>query len=320
MHQPHGNRDHPDILINQLPPAGSLDYELNVQRIVRCQNAAEYEQACLETGITKPSIFCGFDTNRILLAPLSFGSDIMHVAAINARDLLIPLWQGAFRSDPTDDKATWDWAVLTKETWKKYESTISGTTPFLPGSFDRPPHNPAEKIHSGYKAWEWLLYLYGMGPATLYGILPNPYWTNFCHLARGLHLMQQYHISHSELLDGHQHLLDFTDEFEKIYYQCCIDRLHFIRPWIHSLTHIGPETVNKGPPICSSQWTMERTIGNLGQEIRLHNASVYSNLSQRATCHCQVNAIKAIIPSIEPSPITYPKGSEDVGQGYILLR
>jgi hypothetical protein len=173
MHQPHGNRDHPDILINQLPPAGSLDYELNVQRIVRCQNAAEYEQACLETGITKPSIFCGFDTNRILLAPLSFGSDIMHVAAINARDLLIPLWQGAFRSDPTDDKATWDWAVLTKETWKKYESTISGTTPFLPGSFDRPPHNPAEKIHSGYKAWEWLLYLYGMGPATLYGILPN---------------------------------------------------------------------------------------------------------------------------------------------------
>ncbi|KAG2739992.1 hypothetical protein P692DRAFT_20754473, partial [Suillus brevipes Sb2] len=65
---------------------------------------------------------------------------------------------------------------------------------FLPGSFDRPPRNPAEKINSGYKAWEWLLYLYGMAPETLFCILPTPYWTNLCHLVRGMRLMQQYHI------------------------------------------------------------------------------------------------------------------------------
>ncbi|KAG0698107.1 hypothetical protein DFH29DRAFT_878235 [Suillus ampliporus] len=212
----------------------------------------------LEIGITKPSIFCSFHSDRILPVPHSFGSDIMHVAAINAGDLLIPLWRGSFRADPTDDKATWHWAVLTKDTWKKHRSTIADATPYLPGSFDRPPRNPAEKIHSGYKAWELLLYLYGMAPATLFSILPDPYWTNFCCLARGLRLMQQYHISRSELLEGHQHLLDFTDEFEEIYYQCRNDQLHFIRPWIHFLTHIGPETVNKGPPICSSQWTMDQ--------------------------------------------------------------
>jgi hypothetical protein len=51
--------------------------------------------------------------------------------------------------------------------------------------------------------------------------------------------------------------LDFADEFEEIYYQSHMDRLHFVRPWVHSITHIAPETVNKGPPICSSQWTME---------------------------------------------------------------
>ncbi|KAJ6528077.1 hypothetical protein B0H19DRAFT_1195027 [Mycena capillaripes] len=39
----------------------------------------------------------------------------------------------------------------------------------IPGSFDRPPRNPAEKINSGYKAWERLLYVYGAGPALLYG-------------------------------------------------------------------------------------------------------------------------------------------------------
>jgi hypothetical protein len=64
---------------------------------------------------------------------------------------------------------------------------------------------------------------------------------------------------------------------------------------------------------------MERTISNLAQEIRLHNSSVYTNLSQHAACHCQINAIKAIIPTIEPSLNTPPKGSLDLGQGYILL-
>jgi hypothetical protein len=280
---------------------------------------AEYKLACLETGITKPSIFCGFDTDHILLVPLCFGSDIMHIAAINTGNLLLPLWRGTFRAETTDDKSAWAWAVLTKATWKAHRSLIADATPFLLGSFDRPPRNPAEKISSGYKAWEWLLYLYGMAPATLYGILPKPYWVHFCHLARGLHIMQQYHIFRSDLIEGHHHLLNFADEFEELYYQRQIVRLHFVRPWLHLITHIAGETVNKGPPICSSQWTMERTIGNLAQEIRLHNSSMYANLSQRAARRCQINAIKAIIPMIEPSSNTPPKGSLDLGQGYVLL-
>ncbi|KAG1740910.1 hypothetical protein EDB19DRAFT_1634998 [Suillus lakei] len=65
---------------------------------------------------------------------------------------------------------------------------------------------------------------------------------------------------------------------------------------------------------------MEWTIGNLAQEIRLHNASIYANLSQRAVRHCQVNAIKVIIPSIEPAKTNLPQGSQDLGNGYVLLR
>jgi hypothetical protein len=64
---------------------------------------------------------------------------------------------------------------------------------------------------------------------------------------------------------------------------------------------------------------VDHTIGNLAQEIRLHNSSVYANLSQRAIRRSQVNAIKAIIPTIEPSSNTPPKGSLDLGQGYLLL-
>ncbi|KAG1843970.1 hypothetical protein F4604DRAFT_1937843 [Suillus subluteus] len=207
-----------------------------------------------------------------------------------------------------------------KETWKKHGSTIADATPFLPGSFDRQPCNPVEKINSGYKAWEWLLYLYGMGPAALFIVLPDPYWTNLCHLVSGMCLMQQYHITRTDLIKAHEHLLTFAHDFETIYYQRHIDCLHFVRPWIHSTTHIPSETIAKGPPICSSQWMRERTIGNLAQEIHLHNSSVYANLSRQAAHRCQINAIKAIIPTIEPEQNSLLKGSQDLGNGYVLLR
>jgi hypothetical protein len=97
---------------------------------------AKYELARLETGITKPSIFCSFNTDHILLVPLCFGSDIMHIAAINTGDLLLPLCRGTFRVETTDDKSMWAWAVLTKVTWKAHGSLIADATPFLLDSFD----------------------------------------------------------------------------------------------------------------------------------------------------------------------------------------
>ncbi|KAJ7893764.1 hypothetical protein B0H13DRAFT_2339581 [Mycena leptocephala] len=64
---------------------------------------------------------------------------------------------------------------------------------------------------------------------------------------------------------------------------------------------------------------MERTIGNLGQEIK-QDSNPYANLSQRACRRAQVNALKALIPDLEPDHDKLPRGSEDLGAGYVLLR
>ncbi|KIK34824.1 hypothetical protein CY34DRAFT_26760 [Suillus luteus UH-Slu-Lm8-n1] len=120
---PHGGDTHPDIPIDHIPTARSFDYECNLECIIRCRNMAKYEQVRLQTGIMKPSIFCGFNTSQILPVPLCFGSDIMH-----------------------------DWTILMKETWKAHGTVVVDATSFLSGLFDYPPHNPTEKIHSGYKA------------------------------------------------------------------------------------------------------------------------------------------------------------------------
>ncbi|KAH7904377.1 hypothetical protein BJ138DRAFT_1073501, partial [Hygrophoropsis aurantiaca] len=242
----------------------------------------------------------------------------MHLAAINIADELIPLWRGSFKCDPADDKSTWDWAVLKGNIWKEHGRDVANATPFLPGSFDRPPRNPAEKINSGYKAWEFLIYLFGMGPALLYNVLPEKYWVHFCKLVRGIRLIQQHAIRSDELVEAHQMLTEFEYEFEEFYYQRRVDRLHFMRPWLHGLAHLAPETTTKGPPICSSQWTMERTIGNLGQEIRSHSQP-YANLSQRGVRRCQVNALKIIFPDLDPPVNPFPRGSIDIGIGYVLL-
>jgi hypothetical protein len=63
---------------------------------------------------------------------------------------------------------------------------------------------------------------------------------------------------------------------------------------------------------------MERTIGNLGEEIKQHS-NPFSNLAQRGLHRCQVNALKAMIPDIEPVVTDIPRGGRDLGDGYVLL-
>ncbi|KAJ7198398.1 hypothetical protein C8J57DRAFT_1545623 [Mycena rebaudengoi] len=81
---------------------------------------------------------------------------------------------------------------------------------------------------------------------------------------------------------------------------------------------MAPETARVGPGIIYSQWALERTIGNLGEEIKQHS-NAFTNLAHRALRRCQVNALKAMIPDLEPPENPFPRGSVDIGEGYVLL-
>ena len=187
--------------------------------------------------------------------------------------------------------------------------------------FDRPSRNIAEKLTSGYKAWEFLLYLYGLCPGLLYGLLPDAYYSNFCKLVSGIQLMNQHRITLANVREAHQALLSFAQEFEILYCQHLPTRIHFVRPCIHSLVYLPREVICIGPPVCSSQWTLERTIGNLGEEIKQHS-NPFANLSQRGIRRARVNALKAMIPDLDIDGTMdehLPQGCKDVGQGYLLL-
>ena len=99
---------HPDFDINNLPSMSSEVYEKKLKFVVGSSSKKEYKNRHLETGISKPSIFLGLNPCHRLDIPGCFGSDIMHLAALNIPDLLIGLWRGTLDCDDNDNRITWD--------------------------------------------------------------------------------------------------------------------------------------------------------------------------------------------------------------------
>ena len=270
---------HGDVDVMHFLEASCEQYHQNLHDLVSSPNGTQYRMRHLEMGISKPSLFTGLDPRFTLGLPKSTGSDIMHLGALNLSDLMISLWRGTMDCTRPDSKANWPWLVLQGDIWQQHGKAVVDALYYLPSSFKRPPHNIAEKITSGYKAWEFLLYLYGLGPGLLYGILPECYYLNYCKLVFGMRLMNQHKISQENIRETHLALCSFAQEFEIIYCQCLTTRIHFVCPCLHSLVHLPREVVRLGPPVCSLQWTLKQTIGNLGEEIKQHS-NPFSNLSQ----------------------------------------
>ena len=236
----------------------------------------------------------------------------MHLSALNISDLMISLWQGTIDCTYPDEKKHWNWAVFQEgEVWKLHGKAIADCLHYLPSSFDCPSYNIAEKLTSGYKAWEFLQYLYGLGPSLLLGILPDCFYMNYCKLVLGMRIMNQHKITVTSVCLAQKVLALFVQEFEIIYCQCLETHIHFVRPCMHSLIHLLQEVIWIGPPICSSQWTLKCTIGNLGEEIKKHS-NAFENLSQHGLWWAHINALIAMILNLHidsPSDGCLPYGA-----------
>jgi hypothetical protein len=184
----------------------------------------------------------------------------MHLLCLNIGELLIPLWRGQLKCNPSDSKDNWDWAKLVDDTWIEHGKLVAEATRYF-------PRNPAEKISSEYKATKYYLYIFGLGPGFFRAILPRKYWRNLCKLVHGARILIQRHITTVQIREAHSSLVRFVEEFEHLYYQRRPDRLHFCRPWLHTLLHAAREILRVGPGCYGSQYTMEHAIGDLGKDI-----------------------------------------------------
>ncbi|EIW73743.1 hypothetical protein CONPUDRAFT_68470, partial [Coniophora puteana RWD-64-598 SS2] len=108
--------DHNTIDINHLPSPGAGEYWGNLTHVLASCTQQEFAARQQETGIRKLGIFMGMPQS--LPPPFGWGCDIMHLTAINVRDLLIPLWQGTHSTKDDDHPSCWGWAALAdSDTW-----------------------------------------------------------------------------------------------------------------------------------------------------------------------------------------------------------
>ncbi|KZT03123.1 uncharacterized protein LAESUDRAFT_738448 [Laetiporus sulphureus 93-53] len=159
--------DHDDVDLMTIDPYPSAEeYLSNLHYVLESTSDGQYKN--LLSGLS-----CTFSM------PGCLAIDLMHLIALIIPDLLLGLW----------------WGTLDCETWKTHGEVVGKMLPYLPGLFDRPPHDLTERLNSGYKAWKFLLYIFGMEPALFYNVLPEKYWQNFCQLVAAGRILHQHKIT-----------------------------------------------------------------------------------------------------------------------------
>ena len=122
----------------------SQRYEENLKYLCSSPNLTQYNHRHLETGITKPTIFCGL--RYTIGVPNMFIMDFMHLCDLNDPDLLLGLWRGTLKCYSSDTKDDWVFRVLVGNVWEGHSQSIVKCTPFIPSSFGHAPHDPSQKI------------------------------------------------------------------------------------------------------------------------------------------------------------------------------
>ena len=204
MLKPHGSippgSAHPDIDINLITTPSLDKYSKKLHLVLGSTSTQEFMQHHRETGICKPSIVSVLP--KSIPVPKCFPADTMHLFALNIPQPLISLWHGNINHAQEDDPTSWQFAVLHDDmVWKAYGASVAGASLYLPVCLEsRVPCNPANKISSGYKAVEYLVYIFVLCPALLYNLLPWKFYHHFCKLIFGMCIILWYHKLKGDLL------------------------------------------------------------------------------------------------------------------------
>jgi hypothetical protein len=311
---------HPDIDLDALSAIDPEEnYHTNLHVVLTSKSERSYTSNRLNTGIVRPSILIGFQEDLSIPVPLCFTLDIMHLISLNIPNLLLTVWRNTPDAKLVFDGTKPDFIVLDdKNIWEAHGKVVASTHPYLPESFDRLPRDPSKKINSQYKASEFLLYFWALGPGLFCPILPYHLWTHFCKLVCGIRLIHQRRITENDVKRAHHMLTEWVYGYENLYYGRDVNRLHLVRPCVHAVIHAAQETVRCGPVNLLAQWVLENTIGNLGREVHQHS-NPFSNLAERGLLRARVNALQALVPELDPAK-PLPRGAIPLGDGYILLR
>jgi hypothetical protein len=313
--------NHPNVDPQHLKPQSPAEFQAVIDRLERAPNQNQHDAIRKATGVYQASIFEGLPERNRFSIPVMFPLDLMHILSLNLADLMVSLWRGEITCDASDDKKNWAFAVLVDRVWQMHGDLMRKCGARIPGSHDCAPRDIALKINSQYKAKEHQTHLYILCPGLLYGILPMPYWKHFCILVRAVRIIHQRKVTRAQLLHAHKLFLKFAVQFEVLYVQFRYDRLHMIRPCVHTLVHMSPEALRVGPLPLTAQWTLERVIGLVTSQIR-QDSNPFMNIQLQGVRTSQIHALKLLRPDLDAAArqeASKPRSWKLFKNGYALL-
>jgi hypothetical protein len=164
----------PEDVANWQP--SEAEYIHKLTSLLCTDTNSQFEDVRLETGLVCPTLLLGLPSNRMTHIPGVFCMDFMHWPALNAPDLLIPLWRGALKFPRN---APWTIHLRTTDGYKEHGALVASLAQYVPGWYGPAPRDPSLKANTDFKAWEWMVYLFTLGPLVFRNYLPREYWKHF---------------------------------------------------------------------------------------------------------------------------------------------
>ncbi|KAJ3489496.1 hypothetical protein NLI96_g2091 [Meripilus lineatus] len=219
--------------------------------------------------------------------PHSFPYDFMHLIWENVVKNLILLWTGNFKNL---DEGNEDYA-LSPNVWKAIGEACNASGSSIPSAYGPRPFNVAlDKV-----SWTadsrsfWFLFL---APVVLnQRFRRQRYYNHFVKLVSLINICLQFEITLEEVSQLRKGLIEWVQEFERIYYQYEPSRLSVCTLTIHGVLHIPDAVIYAGPVWTTWTFPMERFCGWLQPAIRSRRFP-FASLNRYVIDHARLTHIK----------------------------
>ncbi|KAF8493835.1 hypothetical protein BU17DRAFT_59563 [Hysterangium stoloniferum] len=203
----------------------------------------------------------------------------MHLFFENICPLLRDHWIGArkFKDKPPADPgyrlAPHIWEDIGHETADAYKIIPSDFVGAMP-----------DITKSKYKAEYWSFWIIYLAPALLHGRFPNDrYYKHLLLLIKIIKKCIQFKITSQELEELRQSIIQWVEQYERLYYKYNEGNLPACTFNVHAMLHIADYIKQAGPVWTTWAFPMERYCGKLGERItsRLHPYATLSHFVKR---------------------------------------
>ncbi|KAJ7114214.1 hypothetical protein C8R43DRAFT_903080 [Mycena crocata] len=230
----------------------------------------------------------------------------MHIIA-NILPTLVALWTGTFK-DMTDSDEDY---ILDADDWTQIGEECAKAGDTIPAAFgSRIPNVATER--NKFKTENWFAFLMFLGPALLHGRLKTVYYRHFIKLVNIFTLCLKYFLPNEEIELLENGVVEWVEEYERLYYRYRPERISACTLPIHALLHIPANIRTMGPLWAYWNFPTERFCGSIVLAIQSRKHP-FTSMAHRLRDIAQINQLKLIYGLADELDLSDSRETEKTG-------